>query len=174
MSLVGKLHRGDLKPLGGSGAFYRLMTEFNLTQDEAAGRVGKSRSAVANILRLRQLPEPIKASITEGVLSMGHARALLGAETSAKQLEAFRIVVSRGLSVRQTERLIKQFSRKTEPKKTAAKRSDEIYLSRLEDDLSRHFGTRVRIKKRGQKGRVEVEFYNDQDLERLLQVMKQM
>jgi ParB family chromosome partitioning protein len=173
MSLVENIHRENLNPLEEAEAYHQLISKFRLTQDEAAGRVGKSRSAVANMLRLRQLPEQIKTGITEGVLTMGHARALLGAETVAIQVEAWKKVVAKGLSVRETENLIKQLNRKPEPPEKPSKSSEEIYFSGIEDDLSRHFGTRVRIKRRGRKGRVEVEFYSDEDLDRLIQLFKQ-
>jgi len=172
MSIVENIQRENLNPLEEAEAYYQLINKFNLTQDEAAGRVGKSRSAVANLLRLRQLPEQIKASIKDGTLSMGHARALLGTETSARQIEAWRAVVSKEMSVRETENLIKRLSRKTDKPKASAMSSEEIYLSDLEDKLSRHFGTKVRIIKRGKKGRVEVEFYSDQDLDRLIGLLK--
>ena len=173
MSLVENIHRENLNPLEEADAYHQLISKFNLTQDEAAGRVGKSRSAVANMIRLRQLPEQIKSSITDGSLSMGHARALLGTETSAQQLEAWRIVVSKGLSVRETENLIKRLRQKAQSPKKPEMRSEEIYISGIEEDLARHFGTRVRIKRRGKKGRVEVEFYSDQDLDRLIHLLKQ-
>jgi ParB family chromosome partitioning protein len=172
MSVVENVHREDLNPLEEAEAYHHLMVEFNLTQDQAAERVGKSRSAVANFLRLRQLPEPIKASIMDGTLSMGHARALMGAKTSAQQNAAWRDVVSKGLSVRQTENLIKRLkAEKREPKKVA-KSSEEIYFLSLAEDLSRRFGTKVHIKRRGQKGRVEIEFFDDDDLDRVINLLK--
>lgn len=172
MSLVENIHRENLNPLEEAEAYFRLIDEFDLTQDEAAVRLGKSRSAVANILRLRHLPEPIKASILDGGLSMGHARALLGAETTARQLEAWRTVLSRGLSVRETEKLVKRMaSAKTSPGKRE-KNSDAIHFVGLEEELSRYFGTRVKIKRRGQKGKVEVEFYDDEDLDRLIRLLQ--
>ncbi len=122
-----------------------------MTQDQASIRVGKSRSAVANFLRLRQLPEQIKDSITEGSLSMGHARAILGAEASAQQLAAWRAVVSKGLSVRQTEALIRRLKSEKKKPQVTRNRTEEIYLSGLAEDLARHFGTKITIKKDGQK-----------------------
>jgi ParB family chromosome partitioning protein len=160
-----------LNPLEEAEAYHRLITEFNLTQDQAASRVGKSRSAVANILRLRHLPESIKASISDGSLSMGHARALLAAENSAQQNSAWRVVVSKGLSVRQTESLVKQLIKKAKPSKKRSSESEDRYLSSLADELSRRFGTRVQIKRRGKRGTVEIEFYGNQDLDRLLEVL---
>ena len=174
MALIENIQREDLNPLEEAEAYHRLIAEFDLTQDQAANRVGKSRPAVANLLRLRQLPEPIKSSIRDGTLSMGHARALLGADTAAQQNAAWRMVMSKGLSVRQTEVLIKRL--KT-VKKTSAKHSansEDIYFLSVAEELSRQFGTRVQIKRRGKKGSVEIEFYSDGDLDRLLEMFNRL
>jgi ParB family transcriptional regulator, chromosome partitioning protein len=168
LSIIENIQREDLNPLEEAEAYHRLITEFNITQEEASQRVGKSRSAVTNILRLRQLPEPIKAAILDNLLSMGHARALLGAETAAHQNAALRAIVSKSLSVRQTEALIKRLKASKKPPRAATSNSDEIYFKDFEDKLSRQFGTGVRIKRQGKKGRVEIDFYNDDDLDRLL------
>ena len=108
MSIVENIQREDFNPIEEAEAYHRLITEFKLTQDQAAERVGKSRSAVANFLRLRNLPQQIKDSILDGSLSMGHARALLGVDKKAAQIDIWRKVVSRGLSVRETESLVRQ------------------------------------------------------------------
>ena len=172
MSIVENVQRADLNPIEEAEAYYRLITEFGLTQDQAAERVGKSRSAIANFLRLRQLPAQIKTSIMDGVLSMGHARALLGAGTKAQQNAVWRAVVSKGLSVRETERLVKRLKSQKETPKKSSLNSDLSYFTDIADDLSRRFGTKVQIKRRGQKGRVEIEFYTDDDLDRLLSLLK--
>jgi ParB family chromosome partitioning protein len=173
MSIVENIQREGLNPLEEAAAYHRLMAEFKLTQDQIADRVGKSRSAVANFLRLRQLPEQIKDSIMNGELSTGHARALLGIETRAKQMAVWKAVVSKGLSVRETEALVKRMkTRPQKPKKTPPS-SEDIYFSDLEDNLSRYFGTRVKIIRRGQKGKVELEFYSNEDLDRLINLLKQ-
>ncbi len=174
MSIVENIQREDLNPMEEAEAYYQLIAKFDLTQDQAAARVGKSRSAVANFLRLRQLPEQIKASIMDGTLSMGHARALLGASNSSQQNAAWRAVVSKGLSVRETESLIKRLKAKTKKPKKSSTGSEQRYLLSLADDLSRHFGTKVQIKRRGQKGKVEIAFYNNDDLDRLLSLLKQI
>ncbi len=174
MSIIENVQRSDLNPLEEAEAYYRLITEFGLTQDQAADRVGKSRSAVANFLRLRQLPELIKGSIMDGDLSMGHARALLGTATSAQQNSVFRAIIAKGLSVRETERLIKRLKVEKEKPKKPISSSEQRYLSDVADDLSGRFGTKVQINRRGQKGRVEIEFYSNDDLDRLLSLLKQI
>ena len=136
MAIVENIQRENLNPIEEAEAYYRLITQLNLTQDQASARVGKSRSAVANFLRLRQLPEQIKDSITDGSLSMGHARAILGAEASSQQLAAWRAVISKGLSVRQTETLIRRLKSEKKKPRVSRNRTEEIYLSGLAEDLS--------------------------------------
>ncbi|MBL7178632.1 MAG: ParB/RepB/Spo0J family partition protein [Pseudomonadota bacterium] len=172
MSIVENVQRQDLNPLEEAEAYYQLITEFDLTQDQAAERIGKSRSAIANFLRLRQLPEPIKASLADGTLTMGHARALLGAETSAQQNAAWRAIVSKGLSVRETEHLVNRLkSERKKPHKPATDSEQRYFLS-LAEELSRRFGTQVKIKKHGRKGTVEIKFFSDDDLDRILGLLK--
>ena len=172
MAIVENIQRENLNPIEEAEAYHQLITQLNLTQDQASSRVGKSRSAVANFLRLRQLPEQIKDSITDGSLSMGHARAILGAEATSQQLEAWRAVVGKGLSVRQTENLIRRLKSEKKKPRVSRNRTEEIYLSGLADELSRQFGTKIMIKKMGQKGKVEIEFYSNDDLDQLINRLK--
>jgi ParB family chromosome partitioning protein len=172
MAIVENIQRENLNPIEEAEAYHRLITQLNLTQDQASARVGKSRSAVANFLRLRQLPEQIKDSITDGSLSMGHARAILGATASTQQLAAWRAVIAKGLSVRQTETLIRHLKSEKKKPRVSRNRTEEIYLTGLAEDLSRHFGTKIMIKKAGQKGKVEIEFYSNDDLDRLIRRLK--
>ena len=174
MSIVENIQREDLNPMEEAEAYNMLITEFDLTQDQVAVRVGKSRSAVANFLRLRQLPEQIKISIIDGALSMGHARALLGAKTSAQQNAVWRSVISKGLSVRETENLIKRLKSEEIKPKESSPSSEQRYLLSLAEDHARHFGTQVQIKRRGQTGTVEIKFYSNDDLDRLLSLLKQI
>ena len=172
LSIVENIQRQNLNPMEEAEAYLRLLTDFKMTQERVARQVGKSRSAVANYLRLNQLPNDIKSSIKDGLISMGHARALLGAETSALQRQAWKIVILRGLSVRATEALIQRLNSEKQRVKKLSKRPEDIYFSTIEEDLARHFGTKVMIKRRGQKGKVEIEFYGNDDLDRLLNMFK--
>ena len=172
MSIVENIQRENFNPIEEANAYHRLIAEFNLTQDQAANRVGKSRSAVANFLRLRQLPDPIKESIREGSLSMGHARALLGITAADQQLTTWRAVVTKSLSVRQTEALIRRLKSEKKRQKVTAATSEDRYFSDMAEDLSRHFGTKVLIRKSGQRGKVEIEFYSNDDLDRLIGLLK--
>ncbi len=172
LSIVENIQRQNLNPMEEAEAYLRLLTDFKMTQEKVARQVGKSRSAVANFLRLNQLPNDIKSSIKDGLISMGHARALLGAETSALQRQAWKIVILRGLSVRATEALIQRLNSEKQSVKKPPNRPEDIYFSTIEEDLARHFGTKVMIKRRGQKGKVEIEFYGNDDLDRLLNMFK--
>ncbi|MEN8246893.1 MAG: ParB/RepB/Spo0J family partition protein [Thermodesulfobacteriota bacterium] len=171
ISIIENIQRENLNPVEEADAYHRLMSEFGLTQDEAAGRVGKSRSAVANFLRIRNLSASIKKSLIDGELSMGHARALLGAPNKAHQQAAWKSVVAKGLSVRETEALVKKLKTSKKAPKKRASSSTDIHLSRVAEDLSRHYGTRVEIQRQGQKGKVAIEFYSDDDLDRLLALL---
>ncbi len=170
IAIIENIQRENLNPMEEAEAYHRLITEFGLTQEQASARVGKSRSAVANFLRLRQLPDQIKESITDGQLSMGHARALLGADTQAQQSAAFRTIIRKSLSVRQTEDLIKRLKHASKTVERKKGNSEDRHLASVADDLSRRFGTKVQIKRRGKKGRLEIEFYSNDDLDRLLQL----
>jgi len=171
ISIIENIQRENLNPVEEADAYHRLMSEFGLTQDEAAVRVGKSRSAVANFLRIRNLSASIQKSLIDGELSMGHARALLGAPNKAHQQAVWKSVVAKGLSVRETEALVKKLKTSKKAPKKRASSSTDIHLSRIAEDLSRHYGTRVEIQRQGQKGKVAIEFYSDDDLNRLLALL---
>jgi len=171
-SIIENIQREDLNPMEEAEAYRRLAEEFNLTQEEIAERVSKSRSAVANFIRLCQLPQTIKDSLAENTLSMGHARALLGADTAVQQNRVFQVVMAKGLSVRETESLVKRLKSEKEKKQAGTPGSDEIYFSTLAEDLSRRFGTKVVIQRKGRKGKVMIDFYSNEDLERLLNLFQ--
>jgi ParB family transcriptional regulator, chromosome partitioning protein len=176
MSIVENIQRAELNPMEEADAYQRLISEFKLTQDEAAARVGKSRPAVANMLRLRGLPADIQKDIREGHLSMGHARALLGLETEAERLSTWQAVQSRKLSVRETEQLVKKLkenSPSAPPAGTPSNDPQDFYYNELSDELARRFGTKVAIKRQGKKGRIVIDFYSDKDLGRLIEQLKQ-
>jgi ParB family chromosome partitioning protein len=174
LSIIENIQRENLNPIEEADAYHRLIEEFHLTQDQAALRVGKSRSAIANLLRLRQLPDEIKESIIDNRLSMGHARALLGCNSSTKQYAAWRTTLSKRLSVRETEALVKRLNAEKNTLKKKEKSSEDILLMDIADDLARRFGTKVEIKRRGQKGRLQIEFYSNDDLDRLINLLKQI
>ncbi|MDY6903572.1 MAG: ParB/RepB/Spo0J family partition protein [Thermodesulfobacteriota bacterium] len=175
-SIVENVQRENLNPLEEADGYHALVSKFEFSQEKVAETVGKSRSAVANFLRLRHLPDHIKDSIKEGRISMGHARALLSARTPQQQTAVWQQVLKKDLSVRQTEALVKSTANTVKsvapaPRKTS-KTSEDAYFADLADNLSRSFGTRVQIKRKGKKGKVEIEFYSDDDLERVLELLK--
>ena len=172
-ALVENIQRQDLNPLEKADAYYRLIKEFGLTQKEVAKRVGQNRSTVANFLRLRNLPKPIKTDIRNNTLSMGHARALLGAENPAQQKKIWRRIISENLSVRAAEALIKRL-KDSKPKVSRSKErtSEAVYMESLADDLTRHLGSRVQIIWRGNRGKLQIEFYSNKDLDRLIARLK--
>ena len=174
MSIIENIQRQNLNPMEEADAYHRLMQEFGLTQEQVAEQIGKSRSAVANFLRLRQLPIPVKDSINQGKLTMGHARALLGAASKAQQTLVWKTILTKGISVRQTEQMIQRLKAEQTRDRLGQRKpsSEEIYFAALADELSTDWGTKVLIKRRGKKGRIEIEFYDDQGLERLLERLK--
>ncbi|MFP4159851.1 MAG: ParB/RepB/Spo0J family partition protein [Desulfobacterales bacterium] len=171
-SIIENIQRADLNAMEEAEAYQRLLDEFGLTQDQVASRVGKSRSSVANFLRLLHLSDRIKDQLRQGKLSMGHARALLAARTPAVQREACRQILARQLSVREAEKLVSRLNKESQEPDKKEPDSTDVHMASLEEDLGRRFGTRVKIKKRGKKGRVEIEFYDDSDLDRLLSMLQ--
>ncbi|MFH1076502.1 MAG: ParB/RepB/Spo0J family partition protein [Pseudomonadota bacterium] len=174
LALIENIQRKDLNPLEEAEAYHRLTSEFGLTQEQVAVRVGKDRSTVANFLRVLSLPEPIRQDILNGVLTMGHARVLAGIEKNALQRKAWNLIVSRRLSVRGAEDLAKSLKvavkSRVKPKDATSK---DIYFRSLEENLSQRLGTKVAIKRSHQDGRgvLEIDYYSDNDLERLMALM---
>ncbi len=160
LALVENLQRADLNPLEEAEAYRFLIEEFGLTQEEVAKRVGKSRAAVANTLRLLRLPSEAKKALIEGFISEGHARALLALPSPELQIKALEKIIKRGLNVRQTEELVKklqeakpQFSKESAPE-----------IRELEEKLMENLGTRVRLLKGRKGGKLIIFFYSDEDL----------
>jgi ParB family chromosome partitioning protein len=171
IAIVENVQRADLNPIEEAIAYQRLMEEFGLTQREVAERVGKSRTAVANTLRLTELPVDVRASITAGEISEGHGRALLGLPTEGERLSAWQLVVKHGLSVRETERMVREG---VKPKRKAVEATPErgpaAITSGFEAALQRSLGTKVALK-RTQKGRgtLTIHFYSDEELTGVLE-----
>ncbi len=165
VSLIENIQRENLNPIEEARAYHRLAHEFGLTQEEVAQRTGKERSTVANFLRLLKLPKDIQQMIQEGVLSMGHARALLALESHTQQREIAEKASTQGWSVRQLERSIAA-GKKTKPKTNVPTALDPNVRAALEH-LERVLGTRVRIVENGPRGRIEIEYYSQEDLHRL-------
>lgn len=172
LGLIENLQREDLNPAEEARGYQVLMDEYNLTQEQVAQRMGKSRPAIANTLRLLALPEDVMVLVEEGTLSAGHARAILGAPSPALQREAAKRVVEGQLSVRQTEALVKALQQEKKPRKPEDGPDLSLYLGELEKNLSSSLGRKVKIAHHGKKGRIELEYYDAQDLEGLLALLE--
>lgn len=169
LALIENLQRQDLNPLEEALGYQTLMNEYGLTQEEAAGRVGKSRPAVANALRLLGLCPEVQVRVRKGELSAGHARAILQLKSEKKQQEAAQKIVALGLSVRQAELLCKNMSKEPVPQKKEVFAVD--YVAECEKSLSKHLGRGVKIVNGKRKGRFELEFYGQEDLQNLLDAL---
>lgn len=169
LALIENLQREDLNPVEEALGYQKLMEDFSMTQEEAAARVGKSRPAVANALRLLALPEEIMVQVRSGKLSAGHARAVLSVKDKKKQLAAAQKIMALGLSVRQAELLCKNMG-KEEPKVKEPVFAVD-YVAECEKSLSKHLGRGVKIVNGKRKGRFELEFYGQDDLQRLLDAL---
>ena len=169
LALIENLQRQDLNPVEEALGYQSLMSDFGLTQDETAQRVGKSRPAVANALRLLNLSDAILENVRSGSLSAGHARALLSVKSEKKQLEAMQKIIALGLSVRQAELLCKNMGKEPAPEKPVTLAVN--YVSECEKQLSKHLGRGVKIINGKRKGRFELEFYGEEDLQILLDTL---
>ena len=170
LAMIENLQREDLNPIEEAEGYKILMEDYNLTQEEAAERVGKSRSNVANVLRLLNLSAPVRALLSEGKLSAGHARALLPLKAAAQE-KAARAVVEGDLSVRQTEALVKKLQSTDKPHKTAVGGDGVDYAAEAEKDLSTRLGRGCHIVTGRKKGRIELEYYGMDDLNDLLDAL---
>lgn len=170
LSLIENIQRDDLNPIHEAKAYHRLMEECHLTQEEIATRVGKNRATVANAIRLLRLPEEVQKHVLADEISMGHARALLGLDSRIEQTELCKQIVKKGLSVRKVEELVKnRFKDVRESPRPVRKAPD---LVAVEEIIQRLLGTRVNITQGQHKGKIEIEFYSTDDLNRILELLK--
>ena len=167
LALVENLQREGLNPIEEAKGYKTLMDEYDLTQDETAKRVGKSRPVIANAIRLLSLPQEIVAMLESGELSAGAARAILGIDGKDAQITAAKNIVEKGMSVRQAETLAKSDS----TKKTKAKKNKDMYIRKIERDLESHLGRKVSISGDGKKGKIEIEYYDADDFEKLCDII---
>lgn len=163
-ALIENIQREDLNPIEEAQAYRRLADEHHLTQDQIAEAVGKDRSSVANYLRLLKLPTEVKSNLSAGALSMGHARALLALSDEGEQLRVGREVVAKNLSVRETETIVKKG---TQPPAAREESPKDVHTRAAEEKLRFALGTRVRITRKGKGGKIEIDFQNEDELQRL-------
>ena len=176
IALIENLQREDLNPIEEAEGYKRLMDTFNMRQEDVAQRVGKSRSAIANSLRLNNLCAKVKDMVVAGEISQGHARALLSLEDEKSQVLLAEKIIKEGLNVRETEKLVSQYQNGEEiikeTKKNIISPSMKKYYSEIEKNLSKKFGTKVKIHAGKNKSKIEFEYYTNEDLERLLFELK--
>lgn len=173
IALIENLQREDLNPIEEAEGYRRLMETCELTQEEVAEKVGRSRSAVANSLRLNNLSERVKQMVIDGKLSQGHARALLSITDDNEQFELAKFIIEKGLNVRQVEKLVSDTSEnKKKPKTKQVTGMMKKYFSEVENDLGSRLGTKVKISEGANKGKIEIEYYSKDDLERILFELK--
>lgn len=171
ISLIENIQREDLNPIEEAQAFKRLLTEFNLKQDEVAERVSKSRAAVTNSLRLLKLCDEVQQMLIDDMISTGHARALLAVEDHEEQYTLAQQIFDEKLSVRDVEKLVKNLHKPVKPKKLDDKTMQTIYLD-IEEKLKQRLSTKVTVTSKGEGvGKIEIEFYSHEDLDRLLDMM---
>jgi ParB family chromosome partitioning protein len=171
IAIIENIHRQDLNPIEEAEAYARLCKEFALTQEMVADKVGKSRTAVANILRLLKLSGSIKEDLISGKISMGHARALLALENTKKMEDLRKEIVKQNLTVRQTENRVNKLKIDSGKNSVHTGAPKDIFIKDLEKDLARRLGTKVEISPKKNGGKLVVIYYSDDDLERIQQLM---
>ena len=169
LALLENLQREDLNAMEISLSYKRMMEELDYTQEQVAERMGKDRSTVANFIRLLKLPPDIQLAVRSGELSMGHARALINVDTIDQQLFIFKEIKEKGLSVRQTEALVRNLYKQGGAVKKSSKSGLSSAFQRIEDKLASHFGTRVKLKhSRNGSGQIFIEYYSQEELNKIL------
>lgn len=172
ISLIENIQREDLNPIEEAQAYKRLLTEFNLKQDEVADRVSKSRTAVTNSMRLLKLCDEVQQMIINDMISTGHARALITIEDPEQQYSIAQRIFDEKLSVRDVEKLVKDFNKPTKLKKIVTDKSLEIVYQDIENNLKEKLSTKVSISSKGNgSGKIEIEFYSHEDLDKLIDIL---
>ena len=176
ISLIENVQRADLNPIEEALGYRQLIDEFGLTQEEIAVRVAKSRTAITNTMRLLKLDEQIQNMLVQGVITSGHARALISLEDTQMQLKAAKEILDKKLSVRETERLVKRLQKEASGEKKEEKKKDEtlaLIYQDLEDRMKSVMGTKVSIHNKDKnKGRIEIEYYSEAELERIVEMIE--
>ncbi|UXH42948.1 ParB/RepB/Spo0J family partition protein [Rossellomorea vietnamensis] len=171
LAVLENLQREDLTPIEEGAAYQMLMDKLNLTQEELAKRLGKSRPHIANHIRLLSLPAPVQELISEGKLSMGHGRALLGLKDKKKLSMIVNRILKESLNVRQLEKIIQEANDNV-PRETKKKERKDVFIQEQESLLRERFGTTVTIKQSKKKGKIELEFFSKEDLDRILELLQ--
>ena len=171
LAIIENMQREDLNPIEEAEGINQMITSFGMTQEQVSKSVGKSRPYITNSLRLLKLPEQIRDMVSQGKLTTGHARAIAGVSNSEKQIKLAEYAVKEEISVREMEKLIKEenSAKKKSPRKRNEKNAD---VKRVEEDLKQIMGTKVSLNQSGKKGKIEIEYYSREELERLIELLK--
>ena len=173
ISLIENLQREDLNPIEEAEAFKHLIEEFNISQDDLSKRIGKDRTTITNTLRLLKLPLEVRNQLLQNRITSGHARALLSLENKEKQKELCALIIRKGLSVREAERLAKQWAAKFQKTTPPVKKKGDLesQLDSLQDSLRKCLGTKVHITQKGNRGKIEIEYFSYEELERIVEAI---
>lgn len=172
VSLIENIQRQDLNPIEEALAYRKLLSDFSITQEELSKRIGKSRVTIANTMRLTNLDDKVQQYIIESIITEGHGRALLAVNDKQKQYELAQKVIDEKLSVRELERLIKRINDESE-RTSLSEHNNELnpYYKEIKNQLQNFFGTKVNIANKKNKGKIEIEYYSEEDLQRILDIM---
>jgi ParB family chromosome partitioning protein len=176
ISLIENLQRENLNPIEEAEAFKHLIEEFHISQEDLSQRIGKDRTTITNTLRLLKLPSEVRNQLLENRITPGHARAILSLENREKQKELCALIIKKGLSVREAESLAKRWSAKLQKTTPSLKKKGDLenQLHSLQDVLRKGLGTKVYILQKGDRGKIEIEYYSHEDLERIVEaILKQ-
>ena len=172
ISLIENIQRQDLNPIEEALAYRKLLNDFKITQEELSKRIGKSRVAIANTIRLTNLDERVQQYIIESIITEGHGRVLLAISDKRQQYELAQQVIDEKLSVRELERLIKKFNDEEEKERIVWSTNNlNPYYKEIKSQLQNHFGTKINITNKKNKGKIEIEYYSEEDLQRILDIM---
>jgi ParB family chromosome partitioning protein len=173
ISLIENLQREDLNPIEAAEAFKHLIEEFNLSQEDLSKRIGKDRTTITNTLRLLKLPLEVRNQLLQNRITSGHARAILSLESKEKQKELCALIIKKGLSVREAESIAKRWAEKPKKSITPVKPKGDLesQLSSLQDSMRKYLGAKVHITQKGKRGKIEIEYYSHEDLERIVEAI---
>ncbi len=174
LALVENIQREDLNPIELAKAYEQLQNEYGLTQEEVAQKVGKDRATVANFIRLLKLPEAIQESLAKGEITMGHARALMGLSSSTDQLQLWKKILAKGLNVRQVEEAVRASTVSESKIRKESISQIPPFLLDIEDRMRKILGTQVKLHYSPKGGKIEIHYYSDEDLDRILELLSKI
>ncbi|WP_368489247.1 ParB/RepB/Spo0J family partition protein [Clostridium sp. BJN0013] len=171
VSLIENIQRQDLNPIEEALAYKKLVTDLNLTQEELSNKIGKSRTTITNCMRLLNLDDRVQDYLIDGIITEGHGRALLSLESGDLQYKLAQTIIEKNLTVRDIEKLIRNFNSHKEPQQNRSKEQNVYYLD-IKDKLENLFGTKVSLMDKKNKGKIEIEYYSQEDLQRILDILQ--